>query len=60
MSEKKSLKARYGLQGKLIGCLLMWVVFVFLHSALASGSQSMMVAGLVAMGIAGAIVAYFC
>lgn len=60
MGEKKSLKAKYGLQGKLIGCVLMWVVFFILHGALVSGSESAMLAGLVAMGVAGGIVAYFC
>lgn len=60
MSEKKTLKDKYGLQGKLIGCVLMWVVFFFLHIALNSGSQMMMTAGLIAMGVAGAVVAYFC
>lgn len=60
MGEKKSLKAKYGLQGKLIGCVLMWVVFFILHAALNSGSQSAIIGGLVAMGVAGAVVAYFC
>ncbi len=60
MSEKKTLKDKYGLQGKLIGCVLMWVVFFLLHMALNSGSQTMMAAGLIAMGVAGGVVAYFC